>query len=141
MWSLAEIVSIGIATHSFATSGVMEDLSRKGHYLMISARAEKGKKMHSDNEMVNLRSVVEVLCYMVNDDSDGVEEVMQLPTIDLVRCRECKYWQPHEQYGYDEDNDEYHDYCGLLVPEDEYYAFTRNADDFCSYGVRKERSK
>ena len=38
--------------------------------------------MHSDNEMVNLRSVIETLLYMVDEDSDGVEEVMQLPTID-----------------------------------------------------------
>ena len=47
--------------------------------------------MHSDNEMVNLRSVIETLLYMTDEDSDGVEEVMQLPTIDIVRCNECKY--------------------------------------------------
>lgn len=46
---------------------------------------------HSDNEMVNLRDVIEVLCYMVDEDSDGVEEVLQLSTIDLVRCKECKH--------------------------------------------------
>lgn len=48
--------------------------------------------IHSDNEFVNLRSVIETLCYMVDDDSDGVEEVMQLPTIEIVRCKECKHW-------------------------------------------------
>ena len=47
--------------------------------------------MHSNNEMVNLRSVIETLCYMVDDDSDGVEEVMQLPTINLIRCKDCKH--------------------------------------------------
>lgn len=62
----------------------------------------------------------------------------EAPSIDIVRCRECKHWQPHEQYGYDEDNDEYHDYCGLLVPEDDYYAIERRADDFCSYGERQD---
>lgn len=59
-------------------------------------------------------------------------------SIDIVQCKDCKHWQPHEQYGYDEDNGEYHDYCRLLVPEDEYYAFRRKADDFCSYGERED---
>lgn len=66
------------------------------------------------------------------------QRIEEAPSIDIVRCRECKYWQPHEQYGYDEDNDEYHDYCALLVPEDDYYAVTRKADDFCSYGERED---
>lgn len=33
--------------------------------------------------MVYLRDVVETLIYMTDEDSDGVEEVMQLPTIEL----------------------------------------------------------
>ena len=70
------------------------------------------------------------------DAGDG-EELFEVQK--LVRCRECKHWQPHEQYGYDEDNDEYHDYCGLLVPEDDYYAIERKADDFCSYGNSSEK--
>lgn len=56
----------------------------------------------------------------------------------LTRCKDCKYWLPHRQYGFDEDNEEYHDYCERLVPDDDYYAFTRNADDFCSRAKRKE---
>lgn len=55
----------------------------------------------------------------------------------LVRCRDCTYWMPHVQLGYDEDNEEYHDYCARLIPDDEFYAFTRDADDFCSRGVRR----
>ena len=57
---------------------------------------------------------------------------------ELIRCKDCKYWLPHSQFGFDEDNEEYHDYCERLVPEDDYYAFTRNADDFCSRAKRKE---
>ena len=49
--------------------------------------------MHSDDEMVYLRDVVETLCYMVNEDSDGVEEVMQLPTI---RTKQIKYFDDDE---------------------------------------------
>jgi hypothetical protein len=56
----------------------------------------------------------------------------------LIRCKDCKHWLPHSQFGLDYDNEEYHDYCGRLVPDDEYYAFTRNADEFCSRAERKE---
>lgn len=45
---------------------------------------------HSDNEMVRLRDVVETLIYMTDEDSDGVEEVMQLPTIELPTWIPCK---------------------------------------------------
>jgi len=82
------------------------------------------------------RAVIgEEVIAVYGDVGDG-EELFEVQK--LVRCGECKHWQPHEQYGYDEDNDEYHDYCGLLVPEDDYYAIERKPDDFCSYGVRKE---
>ena len=57
---------------------------------------------------------------------------------EIIRCKDCKYWLPHSQFGFDEDNEEYHDYCERLVPEDDYYAFTRDADDFCSRAKRKE---
>lgn len=56
---------------------------------------------------------------------------------EIVRCKECKYWMPHSQLGYDEDNETYHDYCGKLIPEDDYYAFYRDADDYCSRAERK----
>lgn len=45
--------------------------------------------MHSDNEMVYLRDVIETLIYMTDEDSDGVEEVMQLPTIELPTWIPC----------------------------------------------------
>ncbi len=77
--------------------------------------------MHSDNEMVNLRSVIETLLYMVDEDSDGVEEVMQLPTIELVRCKECKHW-----------NEEDH-WCNIR----DSYGWDYKPDDFCSYGERE----
>ena len=59
----------------------------------------------------------------------GVDYVMQFiedaPSIDIVRCAECKHWQDNNggypttecRWGHDE---------------------TPDADDFCSYGVRKE---
>lgn len=57
---------------------------------------------------------------------------------EIVRCKDCKYWQPHTQCGFDEDNDEYHNYCGYHMPDDEWYAEYWEADDYCSYGERKD---
>lgn len=80
--------------------------------------------------------------YCLQGDEE-VEEALRLAVDALrqetvIRCKDCKYWLPHRQFGFDGDNEEYHDYCERLVPEDDYYAFTRNADDFCSRAKRKE---
>ena len=50
--------------------------------------------MHSDDEMVYLRDVVETLIYMTDEDSDGVEEVMQLP---IIKTKQVKYYDEDEQ--------------------------------------------
>lgn len=92
--------------------------------------------MRKDSEMVSLRSVIETLCYMVDDDSDGVEEIMQLPTIDLVRCKECKFSEVWESTAGNELYCEKQRVCpydwGTLT------AFYVKADDYCSYGERRE---
>ena len=46
--------------------------------------------------------------------------IMQQPSIDIVRCKECKW---------------YSDMCGC-TEHDEVYLVT-NPDDFCSYGERE----
>lgn len=74
--------------------------------------------------------------WIVPDNDIGVDGAY-FDYQELLRCKDCKYWMPHSQFGFDEDNEEYHDYCGRLVPDDDYYAFTRNADDFCSRAERK----
>lgn len=72
---------------------------------------------------------------------EHISAIKALPSADaveVVRCKDCIHWFPHTQCGFDEDNDEYHDYCGLLIPDDDYYAFRRKPDDYCSYGERRE---
>jgi len=83
---------------------------------------------------MSIRSTREVICRekVYENWQKGYELVGE-----VVRCRDCIHWFPHTQCGFDEDNDEYHDYCGLLIPDDDYYAYTRKADDYCSYGERK----
>lgn len=58
--------------------------------------------------------------------------------IQVVRCKDCKHWLPHTQFGYDADYEEYHNYCKRHLPDDEFYAFIKEADDFCSWAERKE---
>lgn len=83
--------------------------------------------MHSDSEFVNLRDVIETLCYMVGEDSDGVEEVMQLPSIDIVRCGECRYFSVIS----DEEEGTNYYMCGV-------WSNATDEDAFCSYGKRSE---
>lgn len=50
--------------------------------------------------------------------------IEDLPSIDLIRCKDCKFWQDNNG-GYPNMN------CRWL--EDE----TPDAEDFCSYGERR----
>ena len=75
------------------------------------------------------------------DDALGKAIIQTSTAKELIQCKDCKYWLPHSQFGFDEDNEEYHDYCERLVPEDDYYAFIRNADDFCSRAKRKDNRR
>ena len=49
------------------------------------------------------------------------------PSIDIVRCGECKYWRAYETWSE----------C-VLWAGDPYETAKTNADDFCSYGCREE---
>lgn len=69
---------------------------------------------------------------------DAINEAPTVDAVPVIRCKDCKHWLPHEQFGFDEDNNEYHNYCERLVPDDDYYAFIREADEFCSRAERKE---
>ena len=54
---------------------------------------------------------------------DTVKAILHdAPSINIVRCKECRYY--HNQYG---------DSACML-----HYDFEVTADDFCSYGERRE---
>ena len=60
------------------------------------------------------------------DDYERITEwIHNMSSIDIVRCKECKYWQDNNG-GYP------HEECRWSKDE------TPDADDFCSYGERKE---
>ena len=66
------------------------------------------------------------------------EDVPSADVAEIVRCEDCKYWLPHTQYGYDAHNGTYCNYCNAHMPDDDFEAETWDADDFCSYGERKD---
>ena len=52
------------------------------------------------------------------------DKVKKMPTVDIVRCKDCKYWD------YEVDND-----VGFCTRTED---CDWNADDFCSRGERKK---
>ena len=56
----------------------------------------------------------------------------------VVRCKDCKHWDEHSQYGYDYENGVYGNYCMLWTPEDDFYAVETPADGFCFEAKRRD---
>ena len=64
---------------------------------------------------------ISVLCGGGNEEMAVlVEDINSIPSIEIIRCRECKYWHKNRKAG---DGMNVFDIC---------YDF--QADDFCSYG-------
>ena len=72
----------------------------------IDADAIKGKAWKAESEA----------CFYALEDVVSVTDIDEAPSIDIVRCKECKYYEADWCYWRDE-------------------AIT--ADDFCSYGCRE----
>ena len=69
------------------------------------------------------------------------KELMKIPSADVapvVRCKDCKHWDEHSQYGYDYENGVYGNYCMLWTPEDDFYAVETPADGFCFEAKRRD---
>lgn len=63
------------------------------------------------------------------------------PTADVapvVRCKDCKHWDEHSQYGFDSEHGVYGNYCMLWTPDDDFYAVETPEDGFCYNGERKD---
>lgn len=56
----------------------------------------------------------------------------------VVRCKDCKHWDEHSQYGYDSERGVYGNYCMLWTPEDDFYAVETPADGFCFEAERRD---
>ena len=58
------------------------------------------------------------------------DKVKEMPTVDIVRCKDCKYWQTSKIKG----GRDYHTCMCVRFGKEGIIAF---ADDFCSRGVKK----
>ena len=56
------------------------------------------------------------------DKNAAADRIKKIPSIDIVRCKECRYW----------DNTDNAERCSH-----EYGGMWAKPDDFCSYGVKK----
>ena len=94
-------------------------------------------------DLIERKAAIDAVGYYSLHSGDKLlfadKALKELPSAqpEIIRCKDCKYWMPHTQLGFDEDNDVYHDYCEKLIPEDEWYAFQRKDDDFCSRAERR----
>ena len=57
------------------------------------------------------------------------QNILDMPTIDIVRCKDCEYWD-----GIECQNDR----ASTDLEGGAEYALYRDDTDFCSYGERKE---
>lgn len=60
-------------------------------------------------------------CHNMKDRTIDCNDIARLPSIDIVRCKDCKYWEGSQKYPY----------CRCSVIYDD-----MSADDYCSYGER-----
>lgn len=67
-------------------------------------------------------------------DQRFVEALKKAPTIDavpVVRCKDCKHWKHIDEYIP-------HMECNIFCGAHE-HGYPTSADDYCSYGERKEQ--
>lgn len=69
---------------------------------------------------------------------DGIYEIPPADVAPVVRCKDCKYWDEHSQYGYDDERGTYGNYCMIWTPDDDFYAVETPEDGFCYNGERKD---
>ncbi len=86
----------------------------------IDADAIKGKAWKAESEA----------CFYALEDVVSVTDIDEAPSIDIVRCKECKYFIDNLT---ENDTDETYDACRW-----DWKKCIPKADDFCSYGERSE---
>lgn len=82
------------------------------------------KYSNSPNAYINARDL-EIAMVKATTYGDALSAIREAPSIDIVRCSECKYCH------YEQENDVYH--CYKL-----FHRFYDANKHFCSYGERKE---
>lgn len=69
-----------------------------------------------------------------SDMGDAMEILDHAPSIDIVFCKECRWYKKWKTIGRDDGYCEY-----ARMTQDGLQYVNANPDDFCSYGERSER--
>ena len=91
---------------------------------LIDADALLDEFLNRYTERERNRNLVFAACEIKQDFADMISNAPNVDSVSVVRCRDCKHCDP-ENYHCDH-------YMGTGAP------LRRKADDFCSYGERKE---
>jgi len=67
-------------------------------------------------------------CFYALEDVVSVTDIEEAPSIDIVRCKECRHWCCHNDVDYDQSKFTY--YC-------EVHGISFEGDDYCSFGERE----
>ena len=93
--------------------------------LDVSENASSKKQLIDANALIKEANADGAYGYV---DAKQIADAPTVDAVEVVRCKDCKYWQ--------DNNDGYpHEECRWVHEE------TPDADDFCSYGERKEGDK
>ena len=90
------------------------------------AFAESPDERHSDVPEYSEHKIHEMIYRTINEAMSAIEQQPTADVVDVVRCKDCRYWQ---------DNQEGH-YPNELCPWDKNE--TPDEDDYCSFGERRE---
>lgn len=89
------------------------------------------KKLNIKADCKECNSIDHFLCCLRSRDFvNACEAINSAPSIDIVRCKECKYWHDHITTTWCSRGAE-------LRPQESGWV-KRDADDFCSYGERED---
>jgi len=75
------------------------------------------------NAYINAKDL-EIAIVKATSYGNALNAVREAPSIEIVRCRECRYWHSGECWG-------------IPYRGDYDTSIDTKADDFCSYGERK----
>jgi hypothetical protein len=103
-------------------------------------------RMQFENRMVSAEWL-KAKCYEICDEYNTehlyidriIDEIDNAPDVEVVRCKDCKHW--HEETGWCYHHSHFVDTNGgFCHPWESTDWKMLNADDFCSYGERRNNA-
>ena len=97
----------------------------------VMKKATNDKRLIDVNDIYSLFNQSGIARLHVSD----IDTIPRVDAVEVVRCRNCREWKT---IGKDEILGTEIGLCDCSQWENDYYNIETDADDFCSYGERKE---